>query len=144
MSDYPGLSRQESTPSSEEKNQRATFEWVKAQREEYLESLRENSCYPAYRSLIGIFRTIGIISIAIGALSILGTFLSQRDPLILLSLLGLGLGYYFISILKDAAHMVADISDAVIDANLVSFNSMRVTKEERIEPSTKMEVMTEE
>ena len=120
MSDYPGLSRQQSTSSEDHLSQRASFEWVTAQREEYLESLRKHSCYPAYRSLIEILRTVGIVAIAFGALGVVIAFLNDRNPTVLLGLLGLGISYYVISILKDSAHMIADIGDATIDANLIS------------------------
>jgi hypothetical protein len=93
-------------------------------KQQYLETIRASSAYPVYR---GIINTIALLFYAVAALFALGAVIGGLGAMTHSFVTGLGaliLGlilaalYYFLGrFFKEAALIVADIGDSIVDAN---------------------------
>jgi hypothetical protein len=90
----------------------------------YLDAIRVDSVYPTYRGFIGVIAAIGYVVAGIVALvSVVGGLASMnKSGLSGMFLVILGLIYSAIMVLvsrffKEAAQIIADIGDSLIDAN---------------------------
>jgi len=93
-------------------------------KQQYLEQIRADSAYPVYR---GIINTIALLFYAVAALFALGAIVGGLGTMTRSFVTGLGgliLGlilaalYYFLGrFFKEAALILADIGDSIVDAN---------------------------
>ena len=84
----------------------------------YLDRIRSESAYPAFRSVINV---IALLFYCLGGLFFAGAFLGgfqSGSPFLLVAGAAMGLLYLIIGkVLKEISLMLADIADSVIDAN---------------------------
>lgn len=98
---------------------------MNANKQGYLAAIRANTAYPNYRGVIGVITTIliilaglqglGALVMGFGAMQQIGT-----GPGLFAILIGLGvaaLSYFLAQFWKEAAQIVADIGDAILEAN---------------------------
>jgi len=93
-------------------------------KQQYLESIRSNSAYPVYRNFIGILALLGYLVAGIDALvALIMGFVSMRSSffggvgIIILGGLGAVLTYFLVKFFKEAALILADITDSTLEAN---------------------------
>lgn len=79
---------------------------------EYLEHIRSNSAYPAFRGFIQFFTVLGYI--AAGLVAVFG-FFTKNIGAILLFLLGAAVLAILVKVSKEVSLMLADIADATIN-----------------------------
>ena len=104
---------------------------LKTNRQQYLNSIRENTAYPTYRGIIGIITIIFYILAVLTALSSLVGITMMGDSVLaglgtliscllfaVLTFLG---GRFF----KEGALMLADIADSITDVYSQDFNKMQ-------------------
>jgi len=91
-----------------------------------VDAIRANTAYPAYRSIIGIITIILMVIAglqAIGAVIIggaIGTMASNSFAGIVAIVIGLAfavLAFFFAKIWNEAAQILVDIGDSILDAN---------------------------
>ena len=94
-------------------------------KQSHLNSIRSNSAYPAYRAVIGIISTLMMVIAVLIGLGGLVTGLgvmSQNGALgFLVLLIGLAfaaLAFFFAQLWKEAAQILVDIGDSVIETSM--------------------------
>lgn len=97
---------------------------MNAQKQRYIEQIRTNTAYPAYRSIIGLITLLGYLMAAlIGFGALVGGLMMMADSFLAgFFILGTGLVYSAIIFVlakfsKEASLIIADIGDSVTDAN---------------------------
>ncbi|HEU5022596.1 MAG TPA: hypothetical protein VFT60_11920 [Bryobacteraceae bacterium] len=93
-------------------------------KQQYLDTIRSNSAYPTYRGVIGL---IGFIFFAIAGVSAIGAVIGGLAAMsqsfitglatLVLGLLFAALFYLFGKLYKEAALVLVDMGDSIIDSN---------------------------
>jgi len=93
-------------------------------KQQYLQSIRTDSAYPVYRSVIGLIALLGYLFAGVLALGALIGGLTTMGTSFLMGLVALLTGGIFAAIVfllakmsKEAALMIVDLADSTVDAN---------------------------
>ncbi len=95
---------------------------VNPQKKQYLDRIRSDSAYPAFRGVVNI---IALLLYVVGALFIIGAVLvgfgvlgDGMNPVAFISGMVLGLFYFVIGkVLREVSLMIADVADSITDLN---------------------------
>lgn len=97
---------------------------MNSKQKEYVEDVRRNTAYPVYRTIINIVAVLGVVASVIAAISALISGLRVMQHSVGSGLVTLGGGmltavliYFGSRFAKEAAIILADIGDSIIERN---------------------------
>ncbi len=97
---------------------------MNTKKQNYLSSIRSDSAYPTFRSVIGIIAilmyVLGGIVVLFGLIGGIGMMTQQFLPGVMTLFISILIGVIYVvigKIVKEAALMLADIADSITEAN---------------------------
>lgn len=98
---------------------------MNSSKEQYFDTLRNNSAYPVYRATIGIIAMLGYLLAGLYALGALimgfGSMFNHAFfmgvGILILGAIMAGLVFFFAKLFKEAALIIVDMGDSTIEAN---------------------------
>ncbi len=93
---------------------------MNATKKQYLSAIRSNTAYPTYRAFIEVFIILGNILAVLSGVAIFFRGVDREFPFVLAAILGIliaALIYFCIRLCKEAALILVDIADSILDTN---------------------------